>query len=98
VERANRATDRVVGVALQVGAVLVPRHLSRPGAVGESGRLRDVLHRRRPGVVIVLVVLGRKRFEDELGSLEPERDLELGRDELGHESILGFDGTSVADG
>jgi hypothetical protein len=43
-------------------------------------------------------VLGRKRFEDELGSLEPERDLEVGRDELGHESILGFGGTSVADG
>jgi hypothetical protein len=69
--------------ARQVRAVLVPRHLSRPGAVGIPGRRRDVLHRRRPGVVIQLVVLRSERLEDELGSLEAERDLEVGRDELG---------------
>ena len=74
----------VVGVALQVSAVLVPRHLSRPGAVGIPGRRCDVLYRRRPGVVVQLVVLGPERLEDELGSLETERDLEVGRNELGH--------------
>src|SRR5829696_771664 len=74
----------VVGVALQVRAVLVPRHLSRPGAVGKPGRRRDVLHRRCPGVVVELVVLRPERLEDELGSLETERDVEVGRDELGH--------------
>src|SRR5829696_1135803 len=80
----------VVGVALQVGAVLLPRHLSRPGAVGKSRRLRNVLHRRRPGVVVPLVVLGPEWFEDELGRLESKRDREVGRDELGHGSILGL--------
>jgi hypothetical protein len=29
-------------------------------------------------------VLGPERLEDELGSLETERDVEVGRDELGH--------------
>jgi hypothetical protein len=43
-----------------------------------------VLHRRRPGVVGLLVVLRPERFEHELGGLQPERDLEFGRDELGH--------------
>src|SRR5439155_9106082 len=75
---------KVVGVALQIRAVLVPRHLSRPGAVAEPGRRRDVFHRRRPGVIVRLVVLGPERLEDELGSLENERDAEVGRDELGH--------------
>jgi hypothetical protein len=42
-----------------------------------------VLHRRRPGVVVQLVVLRSERLEDELGSLETERDVEVGRDELG---------------
>ena len=74
----------VVGVASQVRAVLVPRHLSRPGAVGEPGRRRDVLYRRRPGVVVQLVVLRPERLEDELGSLETVQDVEVGRDELGH--------------
>ena len=36
------------------------------------------------GLVILLVVLGPQRLQDELGGLEPERDLEIGRDELGH--------------
>jgi hypothetical protein len=71
-------------VALQVRAVLVPRHLSRPGAVGIPGRRRDVFHRRGPGVVVLLVVLRPERLEDELGSLETERDVEVGRDDLGH--------------
>ena len=32
----------------------------------------------------LLVVLRPERLEDELGSLETERDVEAGRDELGH--------------
>jgi len=37
-----------------------------------------VFHRRRPGVEVLLVVLRRERPEDELGSLETERDVESG--------------------
>src|ERR671918_773309 len=47
-------------------------------------RSRGVLHRRRPGVVVQLVVLRAERLENELGSLETERDVEVARDELGH--------------
>ena len=45
-----------------------------------------MLHRRRPGVVVQFVVLRPERLEDELGSLETERDIEVGRNELGHET------------
>jgi len=65
-------------VALQVCAVFVSCHLSRPGAVRVPGRLRDVIHRRCPGVVVLLVVLGAERLKHELGGLETARDLEVG--------------------
>src|SRR5947207_15753365 len=51
---------------------------------GNPGRRRDVLYRRRPGVVVQFVVLRPERLEDELGSLETVRDVEVGRDELCH--------------
>ena len=35
-------------------------------------------------VVVELVVLGPERLEDELGGLETERNVEVGRNELGH--------------
>src|SRR5439155_24839307 len=79
---------KVVGVSLQVRAIFVRRHLSRPGAAGKPGRTRDVLHRRRPGRVILLVVHGPERFEFELGSPEPEGNFEVRRDELGQHAIL----------
>jgi hypothetical protein len=63
----------VVGVASEVCAVLLPRHLSRPGAVGIPGRRRDVVQRRRPGVVVPIVVLGPERLEDELRGLETSK-------------------------
>jgi hypothetical protein len=34
--------------------------------------------------VVLVVVLGSERLEDKLGGLDSERDLEIGRDELGH--------------
>jgi hypothetical protein len=43
-----------------------------------------VLERRRPGLVVTLVVLGPQRLEDEVGGLEPERDVEVGWNEVGH--------------
>ena len=73
-------------MALQVCAVFVSRHLSRPGAVGVPGRLRDVIHRRCPGVVVLRVVLGAERLKHKLGGLETGRDLEVGWNELGHAS------------
>src|SRR5438105_9663754 len=71
-------------MALQVCAVLVRRHLPRPAAVLPPGRRVDVLPRRRPRVVVVVVVLGAERLEHELRRLEPPRDVEVARDELIH--------------
>jgi hypothetical protein len=62
---------KAVSMALQVLAILVRRHFSRPRAPRESGRLRDVLHRRRPGFVVPVVVLTPERFEDEVRVASP---------------------------
>jgi len=43
-----------------------------------------VIHRRCPGVVVLLVVLGAERLKHKLGGLETGRDLEVGWNELGH--------------
>src|SRR6185503_4160424 len=75
-------------VAELVRMALVQRHLSRPAAVAPSGRRGDVVHRRRPGVVVLLVVFGSQRLEDELRRLEPARYVEVARDELVHRPIV----------
>src|SRR5580765_6308765 len=59
------AVAEVVGMALQVCAVLVERHVPRPPAVLPPGRRVDVLPRRRPRVVVLVVVLGTERLEHE---------------------------------
>jgi hypothetical protein len=71
-------------MALQVRPVLVWRHLSRPAAVAPPGRHGDVVHRRRPGVVVLLVVFRLERLEHELRRLESARHVEVARDELVH--------------
>jgi len=48
------------------------------------GRRVDVLPRRGPGVVVLVVVLGVERLERELRRLEPPRDVEVARDEVLH--------------
>src|SRR5205085_8302771 len=68
----------------QVSAVLVQRHLARPAALLPPGRRVDVLPRRRPRVVVLVVVLGAERLEHELRRLEPPRDFEVARNELVH--------------
>src|SRR5713226_4935938 len=69
-------------MALQVCAVLLRRHLPRPAAVLPSGRRVDVLPRRGPRVVVLVVVLGVERLEHELRRLEPPRDVKVARDEV----------------
>src|SRR6266540_433911 len=82
--REPRAVAEVVGVSQQVCPVLVRRHRSRPLAVLPTGCRVDVMHRRGPRVVVLVVVLGAERLEHELRRLEPPRDVEVARDELVH--------------
>ena len=63
-------------MALQVCLVLVRRHLPRPAAVLPPGRRMDVLPRRGPRVVVLVVVLAVERLEHEQRRLEPPRDAE----------------------
>src|SRR5205085_10048632 len=79
-----RPVAEVVGMALQVCPVLVRRHLPRPAAVLPSGGRVDVILRRGPRVVVLVVVLGAERLEHELRRLEPPRDVEVARNELVH--------------
>ena len=53
---------------LEVGEVLGEAHRVRPRAARESRRRPDVLHRRRPGGVVGLVVLRPERLQDELAA------------------------------
>ena len=75
-------------MALKICPVLVRRHLPRPAAVLPSGRRVDVLHRRGPRIVVLVVVLGAERLEYELRRLEPPRDVEIAWDEGVHATIV----------
>jgi hypothetical protein len=77
------ARREVAGVALEVRTVLVQRHRARPATVRVARRRPDVLDRGRPRLVVVLVVLGAERLEQELIRDESEWRLEGVGDE-GH--------------
>src|SRR6266511_3478866 len=66
-----RTPPEVGGVALEIAEVLLQRHLARPGTLFPARRGVDVLHRRRPGAVVLLVVLRPQRLERERWSFEP---------------------------
>ncbi len=80
----------VVGVPLQVAEVVQHAAVVWPRARFPAGRLVDVLHRRRPRLIVGVVVLRTEWFEPELLRRERERDDESGRDKrrLAHSHIL----------
>src|SRR3954464_13296952 len=75
------ALGEVLGVALQVAAVLSEAHLAGPVPVGEAGEGADVLDARRPRRVVAIVVLRAERLQAEGSDREAGRRLEAGRDE-----------------
>src|SRR6476660_7696963 len=80
----------VVGMPLEVAQVVRKAAVVRPGARLPAGRRVDVLHRRRPRLVVGVVVLRPERLEPELLRRESERNDESGWDErpLHHDHIL----------
>ena len=80
----------VVGVPLQVAEVVREAAVVGPGTRLPPGRRVDVLDRRRPRLVVGVVVLRPEPLEPELLRRESERDDESGRDErsLHHDHIL----------
>ena len=75
-----RPVLEVVGVRLQVAQVVHQAPVVGPGARLPAGRRVDVLYRRRPRLIVGVVVLRPKRFEPELLRRESERDDETGPD------------------
>ena len=75
-------------MALQVGPVLVEGHLARPAALGQPGVERIWSIDDVQGGVVALAVLRPKRLRHELRRLEPERYVEIRRNELGHTAIV----------
>jgi hypothetical protein len=78
------AVHEVARVPLEVAQVLLDGHLVRPAPGFETRARMNVVDGRGPRGVVPLVVLGPERLQDELGSLEPEWHVEVGRHELGH--------------
>jgi len=84
-EREAGPIGEVAGVAFEVTEVLLQWHLVRPVPVREPRGRPDVVHARRPGGVVALVVLGPERLEDEPVGREPPGRVEVVGDE-GHGS------------
>src|SRR5204863_4281627 len=82
------AALEVALVAEQVVAVLVEGHLTRPAAAGEARRLADVLHRRRPGRVVGVVVLRAERLQPELWRGQAGGRVEVLWHEVGHQELI----------
>jgi len=77
-------------VPLQIAEVVQHAAVVWPGARFPARRLVDVLHRRRPRLIVGVVVLRTEWFEAELLRRESERDDESGRDKrrLAHSHIF----------
>ena len=78
--RKARPVLEVGGVRLQVAQVVRHAAVVGPGARLPTGRHADVLHGRRPRLIVGVVVLRPEWFEPELLRRESERDDEAGRD------------------
>ena len=75
--RETRSCIEVRAVRFEVGEVLVQGHWLRPTSPREAGSGQDVVHARRPGLVVALVVLWPERLEDEQWGREPDGNFKV---------------------